>query len=332
MFVIYSDSDGKNVTLSPRLGQGHILPSFNQDAEVSLLAGSGISNNVMTANIRCSSCKTWSGGSMDFTDTASSWLWAIKDGSPLDSDSQSAQFTQHDTSGTFNVNLKKAAGGSSSNPFQTTSGSTSTTPSSSSPISSTSGSNSAGSGDDDSGATAGYSSSSPSSTMIIAHGVLMSLAFLILFPFGAMSLRLLSFPGLVWLHAGTQLLAYTVAIAGMGLGIYIALYANLLNESHPIIGLVVVSLLVFQPFLGIIHHLKFRKLDRRTFWSHAHMWFGRCLIILGAVNGGLGLQLAGNTTSGEIAYGVVAGVIFLIYIVVVVPSEIRRARPPQAPK
>ena len=47
-----------------------------------------------------------------------------------------------------------------------------------------------------------------------------------------------------------------------------------------------------------------------------HIWHGRILIILGIVNGGLGLQLADNTTSGEIAYGVVAGVIFVVYIVV----------------
>lgn len=36
-------------------------------------------------------------------------------------------------------------------------------------------------------------------------------------------------------------------------------------------------------------------------------------MILAVINGGLGLQLAGNTKHGEIAYGVVAGVIALIY-------------------
>lgn len=37
-------------------------------------------------------------------------------------------------------------------------------------------------------------------------------------------------------------------------------------------------------------------------------------MILAVVNGGLGLKLAANTKNGEIAYGVVAGVIGLIYI------------------
>jgi hypothetical protein len=37
-------------------------------------------------------------------------------------------------------------------------------------------------------------------------------------------------------------------------------------------------------------------------------------MILAVVNGGLGLKLAANTKHGEIAYGVVAGVVGLIYI------------------
>jgi hypothetical protein len=53
MFVIYSSSSGTNVTLSPRTGSGHTEPSYNSGAQVTLLEGSGISNGVMTANIKC---------------------------------------------------------------------------------------------------------------------------------------------------------------------------------------------------------------------------------------------------------------------------------------
>ena len=41
-------------------------------------------------------------------------------------------------------------------------------------------------------------------------------------------------------------------------------------------------------------------------------------MLCGIINGGLGLQLAANTKKGEIAYGVVAGIIGLIYILVTV--------------
>ena len=56
----------------------------------------------------------------------------------------------------------------------------------------------------------------------IAHGTLLSLVFVIIYPVGAMVIRLLSFRYLVWLHAGIQLFAYMLALAGLGLGVYIA--------------------------------------------------------------------------------------------------------------
>jgi hypothetical protein len=41
-------------------------------------------------------------------------------------------------------------------------------------------------------------------------------------------------------------------------------------------------------------------------------------MILGVINGGLGLKLAANSKNGEIAYGVVAGVVALLYTLIVV--------------
>lgn len=52
-----------------------------------------------------------------------------------------------------------------------------------------------------------------------------------------------------------------------------------------------------------------------------HVWFGRSLIVLGIINGGLGLVLAANTTAGEILYGVIAGLMGIIYIAVVVMAS-----------
>jgi hypothetical protein len=57
---------------------------------------------------------------------------------------------------------------------------------------------------------------------MIAHGVLASLAFVIFFPFGAISIRLFSFPGLLWFHAIVQVIAYLLFIAAFGVGIYMA--------------------------------------------------------------------------------------------------------------
>lgn len=101
-----------------------------------------------------------------------------------------------------------------------------------------------------------------------------------------------------------------------------------INEYHPIIGIVVFALITLQPILGILHHIFFKKQSKRTFWSYAHIWLGRIVVTLGIINGGLGLMLADNTRSGEIAYGVVAGIIWLIWMVAAVYGEIKRKKGP----
>lgn len=71
--------------------------------------------------------------------------------------------------------------------------------------------------------------------MLIAHGVLASLAFVIFFPAGAISIRVFSFPGLVWFHAAMQAFAYLVYIVAFGLGVYIATTIRLVRgRSHHI--------------------------------------------------------------------------------------------------
>jgi Cytochrome domain of cellobiose dehydrogenase len=55
IFMIYANAAGTNITLSPRLGAGNSQPSASTAAEVTLLGGSGISNNMMVANVRCKS-------------------------------------------------------------------------------------------------------------------------------------------------------------------------------------------------------------------------------------------------------------------------------------
>lgn len=59
-----------------------------------------------------------------------------------------------------------------------------------------------------------------------------------------------------------------------------------------------------------MHYL---KTNRRGLISYVHIWWGRALMALGVVNGGLGLQLAGAGNGPVIAYGVVAGVVFVAY-------------------
>lgn len=97
-------------------------------------------------------------------------------------------------------------------------------------------------------------------------------------------------------------------------------------NAHPIIGLVVLVVLFFQPALGFIHHVKFKRLGRRTGWSHAHLWIGRTMITLGIINGGLGLQLAGASRSSTIAYSVIAAIMWVLWVAAAILGESKRRR------
>jgi hypothetical protein len=166
--------------------------------------------------------------------------------------------------------------------------------------------------------------------MLIAHGVLASLAFVILFPAGAIAIRLASFPGVVWFHALFQIFAYLVYIAAFGLGVYIASEMEMLDHYHPIIGIVVFVLVFLQPAFGWLHHMLFKKYQSRTLWSYVHIWLGRVAITLGIINGGLGLHWADSmnmsSKGGIIAYTVIAVVMWLAWVAASVIGERRRAR------
>ena len=168
--------------------------------------------------------------------------------------------------------------------------------------------------------------------MVTAHAVLATLAFGLLFPTGSILIRLGSFRGLWIVHGIIQLITYILFIAAAAIGIYIATHAREMNHTHPIIGVIVLVLLFFQPFLGLVHHFAFKKHNRRVVWSYAHVWLGRFVITLGIINGGLGLQL--STQMGRFApkqstiigYSVAAGIIWLIYVACAIYGERKRSK------
>jgi hypothetical protein len=140
-----------------------------------------------------------------------------------------------------------------------------------------------------------------------------------------------------------------MTIVTTGLGIQATMtatkYSSVWTNCHVITGLVIFCVATIQPWLGWIHHIIFRrrliafkkgidaKKPGRTILTRLHIWIGRTLILLGVVNGGLGLRLAATTPFNtpsvtrkvEIAYGVLAGLMFLLYAGVSLVFEWRRA-------
>ncbi|RYP52931.1 hypothetical protein DL768_002027 [Monosporascus sp. mg162] len=157
------------------------------------------------------------------------------------------------------------------------------------------------------------------------HGILAAIAFVGLFPLGSIFVRVI--PGrFAWIvHAITQTVAYIVFIGAAVLGLYLVNMiqippngASLLETSavnvHPIVGIVILALLFFQLILGLVHHAKFKRLGRRTAWTHLHLWNGRVMMTLGIVNGGLGLGLARPSSGSIAAYLVVAATVWLLVL------------------
>lgn len=140
-----------------------------------------------------------------------------------------------------------------------------------------------------------------------AHACMMTSLFVILYPLGAMSTR---FPmdripflrntylrnKIMAIHAPIQIIGTFMIIAGMVLGIRIAKFAGYLNHpvhAHVVIGfLLVFTIILFQPALGILQHLHFKRTGGKSKFAFVHRWLGRGIIILGLINTGLGYQLA----------------------------------------
>ncbi|KAK9780821.1 hypothetical protein SCAR479_02007 [Seiridium cardinale] len=320
MFIMYTDGSG-NVTISPRLGTNHVMPTEDTSsnaADLTLLAGSGVDGNTMRANVLCTNCDKWDGGEMSLSSTSASWIAAWKSGSSLDTTSKSASIQQHDEDpGSFTVDLTGATVSSDSNPFVAASGNSSSGGDSSSGSSGSSGSGSTGS-DSGSGSSSGGISQNTSSSqtphLIAAHGIIMAITFVIMYPIGSILMPLL---GKWAIHAAWQIVSFLLMWAGFGLGVVVAqrTFYNF-SATHTQLGTVVVVLMVAQPALGFIHHRRYLATQRRTLISTAHLAYGRILMALGVINGGLGLRLAGASHSLITAYSVVAAIIAVAYLAV----------------
>ncbi|KAI1025137.1 hypothetical protein LB504_009669 [Fusarium proliferatum] len=290
MFVIYQDGTGK-VTLSTRIGHGHEMPEHSRMRSVRLIEGSGVVNKTMVANIHCGDL-----GNMHFKGS-NHWISAWKTGSSLHTTDIDADIEEHDGHNSFSVDFSEAVVNSNSNPFLHM---TTATPS---------------------GAASGGGGDGNTSTI---HGIIMSVVFLLGYPMGSLLMPII---GKWFIHATWQMIVFIGMWAGFVTGKLAAdRTGNWFNAPHVIIGTEVCGLMVIQPILGGLHHRNFVKHQRRTGISHAHIWYGRALMILGIVNGGLGLQLAGASMKLIIGYGVVGLVTFLMYTAGAVRKMLRGAK------
>lgn len=122
---------------------------------------------------------------------------------------------------------------------------------------------------------------------------------------------------------------YVIVLASMGMGVWMAVVSQQLDDVHSIIGIAVVGSLLLQPISGLTHHLLYKRVGGPNAATYPHVWWGRAVVTLGIINGGLGLQLSGNTVKGEIAYGVVAAVMWSLWMIVIVLAYIKSRNKPE---
>lgn len=213
MFVMYQDGSG-NVTISPRQGTNHQMPVLDTSstaARLTLLAGSGVvdGGKTMRANVACANCEAWAnGGAMQLTSTSSPWIAAWKAGSSLATTDKDAAISQHDDVGSWSYDLTQATISSDSNPFINAQqnggggGSGSGAPGSSGPGVIPSG--------------GGFASAREEITRLQrAHGIIMAIVFVILYPVGSILMPLL---GKWMFHAAFQFFNFVLMWVGFGLG------------------------------------------------------------------------------------------------------------------
>ncbi|KAL6887043.1 hypothetical protein GGI43DRAFT_426070 [Trichoderma evansii] len=282
---ICSSMPDSSMFIITRPGADHVMPTYESRSDVMLLTGSGVVDGNMVVNVKCSRC-------IDIDLTGSTgWIAAWKSGSALDEPSPSAVLTIHDDTSQFNVDMSAASISSDSSPFVGTSSS----------------SNSSGTP----GAVTLTKSSDPSTkTLICAHGIIMSIVFSCLYPIGFVLMLLI---GKWYLHAAWQVITFLGMWAGFGLGVTAAKRLDIVSPHS--MGTIIVALLAILPIFGWLHHNYSVKNQSRGIISYVYICYGRSLLIVGIVNGGLGLQLAYQSKGLIIAYSVVAGVIVLVYFV-----------------
>ena len=163
------------------------------------------------------------------------------------------------------------------------------------------------------------------------HAIVMSLVFLVLMPFAALTLYLPYTKKVPHIHAPLQILNIILAIVGLALGVRLAKPLELTAGYHQLIGYVVVGIILSaQPILGLLQHLHFRNTGTRSGMGVGHKWLGRIVIIIGIVNGGLGMRQSGPVGDSwvpnyaPVAYSVVAAVVFVIYVGVVVGTALKK--------
>lgn len=294
MLIAYPSSNGTGLTISPRIARGHSEPEFQEDIVVEKIfsdeyapAANQVKHGIMIAHAVCRNCTRWTTGALDLTNKRQPFIYALGadpgKGDALESDDPDAALRRHSFYGHFEGDMTFAI---------------STREHGRVPPPNDPGASPSGVADTNFAyafASKAFDTHEDKEWGPVLHGVIMSLAFILIFPSGALLMRVLRRIGFL-VHAGVQMVGGLLVIIGLGIGVYVSRQYNHsrhFGTGHQALGLFIFAALIVQAGLGMVQHRIFRKTKQKTMFGIVHRFLGPITIILGLINGGLGLDLAG---------------------------------------
>ena len=214
MLIAYKAADGTGMTTSPRVAvDGHSEPVWQQDLGFEKIFDDAYAPNANTANPNgimishgvCRNCSGLGKAKLDYGSKAQPFIFAVGPKRQLESDELDAPLRRHEFYGHFTVDMTVATTNASSMygrvPAPNIEGTNAAVPDSQF---------------ETQGAEGPFDAHEDHDRAPAAHAVLMCLAFVLVFPLGALMLRFLK--SVLW-HAVAQAVGVLSVLVGFGIGI-----------------------------------------------------------------------------------------------------------------
>lgn len=277
MLIIFPSADGKKVTLSPRSTTQHHPPTLLPPELINArIVTSDITNGRMTANIFWTDTDTALGTNIpdktpiDVLNAKQPFIWSVGPSQPINSDDPNAHITQHSDMGVLFVDMQ-----ASQNPPQ----------------------------EIHPPAIDGTANISVRPQphyyhfYIRIHTILLTTAFVLVFPFGVIGLRWNIKNKGFTVHWVLQCLACLAMLPGLGIGIAMSILGiqfNGFTQPHQLLGIGICLLVPIQAYLGRSHAIRMKVHQKRSFFTYFHFALGRIVIWGGTAAAVLGFILCGR--------------------------------------
>ena len=144
------------------------------------------------------------------------------------------------------------------------------------------------------------------------HGLIMTAAFLVFYPVGAILVRS-GDPRAFNFHWTTQAFASVFVVLGAIIGV---LQSSSISVAHQYLGFAIMASIALQILLGWRQHVRWLGTRTKSWFSTAHIWLGRTVLGAGYVNLVLGMILRqyGRATMLGLVVAIFAEVVLLLFM------------------